>query len=137
MQKKLFSNFDELKKIKIIFAEDNPDNFLLLKTILQDLGFNNVKGYGNGKELIERFKLDDTIDLVILDIQMPIMTGHECLKEIRKIEKNIPVIALTAFTLTEDRNRYLRSGFTGYITKPFTDQELLNEIFKVFNFKQN
>ena len=126
------SKFEKIKHINIIFAEDNPDNFFLLETILSDFGFENIKGYRNGKELIERFKLDDSAELVILDIQMPVMNGHECLTEIRKIDKDIPVIALTAFALTEDRNKYLKNGFNGYLTKPFSDDELLNEIYKIF-----
>jgi len=76
-------------------------------------------------------------DLVLMDIQMPIMSGIEAISEIRKMENNSgfhqPVIALTAFSMRGDKEHYLEDGFDGYVSKPLSIKELISEISRVMD----
>lgn len=109
--------------ISIAIAEDNPLNQLLLKSILNkaQLHFNIVS---NGKELIELLS-NESYDIVLLDIQMPVMDGIDTIKVIRNEYNNdIPVIALTANASKEDKKHYLEIGMNGVISKPFVQEDL-------------
>jgi len=116
------------KKYKVLFAEDELANNNFIDKILNSIGCGEHRGFMNGKELLQHFEKNRNYDLIILDIQMPVMDGVECLTEIRKIDKNIPVIALTAYSMETDKEKFLDLGFKGYIGKPFTIQDLSKEI---------
>jgi len=119
------------KKLKILFAEDDEIFFEYEKCVLQkSLKLEKCKGFHNGKALLDEFKNDKDYDLIILDIEMPVMCGLDCLIEIRKIDINIPVMALTA-GLVNDRKKFLSLGFNEYITKPFAVTYLLDAIQKL------
>lgn len=121
----------DITQTKILFAEDNPDNFVILQAFLKDMGFKKVTGTTNGKELIELYEtMTDECGLIILDIQMPIMNGVEALEHIRSRNKSIPVIALTAFALKEDVRRFMNAGFTAYLAKPYKQNDLYDIIEK-------
>ncbi len=118
-----------MKKIAVI--EDNEDNRLLVKTILEDQ-YETLE-YACGKEALENL-VKDKPDLILMDISLPEMDGTEVLKIIRQQEslKNLPVIALTAHAMKGDRKKYLDLGFNDYITKPIIDEDiLLNAIKKL------
>ncbi len=85
----------------------------------------------NGYDAINIFK-NKKIDLVLLDIQLPSISGTVVLNELKKINSKIPIIAETAYALTGDREKYLKSGFDEYISKPILPNELLNLINKFF-----
>ncbi len=109
--------------ISIAIAEDNPLNQLLLRSIFNkaQLHYNIVS---NGKELIELLSYE-SYDVVLLDIQMPVMDGIDTIKSIRnEYNNNIPVIALTANASKEDKQHYLELGMNGVISKPFIQEEL-------------
>lgn len=111
-----------IKKIAVV--EDNPDNRLLITTILSD--YYEVVEYETGMDALEDFSR--TIpDLIVLDISLPEMDGTEVLKKIRESEllKGIPVIAFTAHAMTGDREQYIAAGFNEYVTKPIIDETLL------------
>jgi len=78
----------------------------------------------NGKEAVEKFMSDKNIDLILMDIKMPVMDGYTVVKLIREINSAIPIIAQTAYI--EDREMAIESGFSGYISKPFNKKQLLD-----------
>ena len=114
----------------ILVAEDNVNNQIITAKLLKDVGF-RVKMVNNGAEAVEEFTRRK-FDVVLMDIQMPIMDGLEAMKQIQLIEKNrkpTPVIALTAHALAEERDRYLKAGMTDYLAKPFKPDELYQVVF--------
>ena len=101
---------------KILLAEDHPDNRRLISIILEGMGL-EVLHVENGKEAVQAV-LDHEFDLILLDIQMPIMDGEEAFKFIQATGVNVPILALTANTMTHEIERYLKMGFTDHLSKP-------------------
>jgi CheY-like chemotaxis protein len=124
------SKVELISTISIAIAEDNPLNQLLLKSIFNKTQINYAI-VGNGQELIDLI-LKERFDIVLLDVQMPIMDGIETIKAIRnKYKSDIPVIALTANASQEDKRNYLDLGMNGVLSKPFIQDELfalINEL---------
>ena len=125
--------------LNILLAEDNPFNTRFITTILENLG-HKVTHAGNGKVAIDLFK-SNAFDLVLMDIQMPVMDGIDALSILRELEqgsgKFLIVIALTAFALIGDQEKYLDMGFNGYLSKPFTTVALMDEMLRVLSDKTN
>jgi signal transduction histidine kinase len=117
-------------QLTILLAEDNDINYRVGMELLQDLGHTVVRAV-NGKEAFEKWQ-EMEFDLILMDIEMPIMSGSEAAESIRKREqdvgKHIPIIALTAYSMSGDRERFLSGGFDGYVAKPYKIQTLLDEI---------
>lgn len=108
------------KKITVMIVEDNKINMLLLKTIIKKVFINaTIFEILNGQEAVLQFEGINP-DIIFIDIQMPIMNGYEATKEIRKRElgKNIPIIALTAGTEIEERDKCIKAGMNDYVSKP-------------------
>ncbi|MDF9831060.1 ATP-binding protein [Parabacteroides sp. PF5-6] len=104
-------------KVTLLIAEDEESNYLLLKTILQK--HCNLIRAKTGKEAIEKFNEHGSIvDLILLDIKMPEMTGIEALKEIRKINTEIPIIMQSAYVFDSDMESARQAGASDFITKP-------------------
>ena len=112
---------------KVLVAEDNPNNQLLIKIILQKLGL-DVTIVENGQLAVESYEKED-FDLIFLDINMPVMDGLTALSIIREKEektgKHMPIIALTANSISGDRERYLDEGMDDYLSKPFDKDKLI------------
>jgi two-component system, cell cycle response regulator DivK len=108
----------------IAIVEDNPDNRLLLRAILDELY--DLVEYENGAEVLTGLA-ESLPDLVLLDISLPGMDGNEILTRIRadKALRALPVIALTAHAMSGDREKYLAAGFDDYVTKPIVDETIL------------
>jgi CheY-like chemotaxis protein len=87
----------------------------------------------SAKEAIDIFKKHQDIDVVLMDIQMPGMNGLEATAALKKIRKNICVIAQTAYAFESDRERFLQEGCDDYIAKPINSSELLDKLVNVFN----
>ena len=121
--------------LRILFAEDDQINIKFGESLLTRYGF-DVTVVENGRECLTALELG-TYDLVLMDIQMPIMNGEEALREIRTKEQGTtihqPVIALTAYSMRGDMERFLGEGFDGYISKPLITRELVAEIKRVCN----
>src|SRR5690242_2632716 len=102
----------------ILIAEDNPANLELLAEILQGWGY-SVQQASTGTEVLWLVEVS-TPDLILLDIQMPEMDGLAVVSHLRVDERirHVPILALTAYAMRGDRERALRSGFDGYVTKP-------------------
>ena len=82
----------------------------------------------NGIEAIETCRQHPDIDLVLMDIQMPIMNGYQATREIRKFNKNVIIIAQTAFAFTGDKDKAIEAGCNNFISKPIKQDELLSLI---------
>ncbi|NOQ26594.1 MAG: PAS domain S-box protein [Bacteroidales bacterium] len=111
----------------VLIGEDEELNYKFLERVLNDTGIKIIWG-ANGKEVIELFNKNPNIDLVLLDIKMPVLSGYEVIKEIRKANKDIHVVAQTAYAMTGDKEKLLNSGFSSYISKPIKLELLLEMI---------
>jgi two-component system, cell cycle response regulator DivK len=110
----------------VLLVEDHKYNLLVLKKMMERMGLNVIPAV-NGQEAVNICKKNRNIDLIMLDIKMPVMDGYDALKEIRKILPDIKIIAETAYALTGDKRKILEAGFNGYLPKPIT-QESLEEV---------
>ncbi len=113
----------------VALVEDNPDNRLLVRVILESLY--EVTEYENGFAALEGLPKEKP-DLVLLDVSLPEMDGTEVLRRIRADAnlRDLPVIALTAHAMAGDREKYLAAGFDEYVTKPIVDETLLLDAIK-------
>ncbi|WP_440054108.1 CHASE domain-containing protein [Pseudoalteromonas sp. T1lg65] len=109
-----------------LIAEDNHINQIIVKTMLANTGATLLIA-NDGVEAIELAQLHCP-DLILMDIQMPNMDGIEACKQLKKINTDIRIIALTANAFEDDKALYRRTGFDGYVSKPIEQQELLNSI---------
>jgi len=120
------------ENIKILVAEDNEINLLLVKKILSKM-FPNALLYEarNGKQAVKIYK-SIPLDIILMDIQMPKKNGYEATSQIRKIEqsKRTSIIALTAGILNEEKKKCLEIGMDGYISKPINSADLQKAIIK-------
>jgi CheY-like chemotaxis protein len=116
-----------VKKIAVI--EDNPDNRLLVRVLLDSLY--EVTEYETGSSALEGFH-SNLPDLVLLDVSLPEIDGTEVLRRIRADPglRDLPVIALTAHAMATDREKYLSAGFDDYVTKPIVDENVLLDAIK-------
>ncbi len=122
--------FSEPKSpLKILVAEDNSVNQLLIQFVLEgaNLEFDIV---ANGQECVDHLK-KDRYDIVLLDLQMPVMDGYEAISILRNdLKLELPIIAATAYSNSEERKKCDEYGFTDFITKPFVEEEILEVIGK-------
>lgn len=113
---------------KLLLAEDSPDNVTLIKTYLKKSNI-DVTIATNGVEAVELVK-DNRFDVILMDIQMPLMDGYQATQTIRETNQNVPIIALTAHALAEHRAEALKSGFTDFLTKPINRELLIETVEK-------
>ena len=106
----------------ILVAEDDKMNFLLVKEFLIDTNA-DIKHAENGVEAVD-FCKNNKVDLVIMDIKMPLLDGIEAFNKIKDLQPNIPIIAFTAHAYENDKKRLLEKGFDEYISKPVKQDEL-------------
>ena len=120
----------------VILVDDDVRNIYVLSKELQLLGL-NVLMAENGQVALNKLNEDPTIELVLMDIMMPVMDGYEAMRQIRSINKfaELPVIALTAKAMPEDRALCIKSGASEYLTKPI-NLEILKSILRVWLFER-
>jgi signal transduction histidine kinase/CheY-like chemotaxis protein len=111
----------------ILIAEDDNINFLLFQKIMKGRNYKIIRAE-NGQEAVNICLSNPDIDLVLMDIKMPVMDGFEAFEKIQPIRPNLPIIAQTAFSSSEDKERILKEGFTDYITKPINREQLFGLI---------
>jgi PAS domain S-box-containing protein len=112
---------------RILIVEDEEYNNYLLDELLEDSNFDVLHAV-NGSEAVDLCKLRNDIDLILMDIKMPVMNGYEATSLIREFNPTIPIIAQTAYTTDLDRKRAFECGFTDFISKPFKGSQLLQLI---------
>ncbi|MFN9711221.1 MAG: response regulator, partial [Bacteroidota bacterium] len=120
---------EKLKHINVLVAEDNQFNRVLIQIIFN----NNQIQYDMAVNGLEAFEMatKEKYDIILMDIQMPEMDGIEAMQKIRASKNNkIPMIAVTANAIPEELNHYLELGFNDFITKPFTEENLLLKMLK-------
>jgi PAS domain S-box-containing protein len=128
------------RSLKILLAEDDPISQMVVSRVLVNSG-HRVKCVNNGEEVIETLRQNNSYDLLLMDIQMPVMDGVEVTRKLRtapefKHAANIPIIAMTAYAMTGDKETFLGYGMNDYIAKPI-DPELLKVIvYKVTSLRQ-
>ncbi|MDH5353408.1 MAG: ATP-binding protein [Gammaproteobacteria bacterium] len=123
-----------LKGLRVLVAEDVEINQLIIEDILEQEGA-VVTIVENGQQAIECLEergIND-IDIVLMDVQMPVMDGYEATRRIVKMAPELPVIGVTAHALIDERNKSLEAGMTGHITKPVNPQELIETMLMNVN----
>jgi signal transduction histidine kinase/FixJ family two-component response regulator len=122
---------DGERNIRLLAAEDNPTNQQVLAAVMESLGI-DIDIVGDGKQAVEAWKVGG-YDLVLMDIQMPVMDGIDAAREIRRIEtatnhKRTPIVALTANALTHQVDEYMAAGMDGHVAKPIEIAKLYEAI---------
>lgn len=114
----------DLQGKNVLVVEDVDSNFDLLKIILESLGMNVIRAI-EGHRAIQICEETEQLDLVLMDIQLPGMNGYEATRLIKQIKPQLPVIAQTAFAMTNEKDACLEAGCDGYIAKPIKSQLLI------------
>ena len=117
-------------KYTILIAEDEAINFLFLEILLKkqiDLGCAIIHAK-NGAVAVEICKKNDDINLLLMDLKMPVMDGFEAVKLIKEIRPMLPIVAQTAFSSIEDKEKVFAAGFNDFLSKPINKEALLDVI---------
>ncbi|MFA6949613.1 MAG: ATP-binding protein [Lentimicrobiaceae bacterium] len=118
-----------LKGKTILIVEDVDTNYFYLSSLLQKMDCIILRAT-NGMKAIEMCRKDDSIDLVLMDIELPILDGYKATREIKKFKPDLPIIAQTAFAMTGERERSKEAGCDDYLSKPIRKEELLETLSK-------
>lgn len=118
-----------LQSVNVLVAEDDETNFFLIKEYLE-FSKANLLWAKNGKQATEMVGDNSGIDIVFMDIQMPEMNGYEALKIIKEKLPDLPIVALTAYAVSGDREKGLKAGFNEYLSKPISRKILMELIVK-------
>jgi signal transduction histidine kinase/CheY-like chemotaxis protein len=121
----------QIKNLKILIVEDDETSDLLLSTMLEN-NYHEILHVKNGFEAIDFCRNDSEIDLVLMDIKMPVMDGYEATRQIRKFNNNVIVFAQTAYGLAGDREKAMLAGCNDYLPKPIEKKKLLSLIEQYF-----
>ncbi len=121
------SEIPEWTKKRLLIVEDVDSNFLFLKKALQKTNI-EITWAQDGMEAVDTFKADPSFDIILMDINLPLLNGYEATAEIRKINEHVPVIAQTAFVSQEEEIKCLNQGFTDYISKPIRRNLLIEKM---------
>jgi len=116
----------------ILVVEDDLSSRLYLNKILEKAGVKIINA-GDGLEAVNFVAGNPDIDLILMDIQLPVMDGYSALAKIREVRKNVVVIAQTAYGLLGDKEKILSSGFNDYIIKPILSQTLIEKLIYNLN----
>ena len=118
----------EQKTLTILVAEDNGSNFKLIESILGK-DYHLLHAW-NGKEAIELYREYEP-QLILMDINMPVMDGYEATREIRKFSLQVPIIAVTAFAYASDEQKAMENGFNAYMSMPLYAGQLRTKITSI------
>ncbi len=118
---------------RILIVEDNPLNLKLVRDVLTVSGY-EVVAAPSGEEGVTLAQTCEP-DLVLMDIQLPGIDGYEALRMLRQNAQldSVPVVAVTAFAMREDRERASRAGFDGYLSKPISVRSLPSQVHEYLN----
>ncbi|RLD28428.1 MAG: hybrid sensor histidine kinase/response regulator, partial [Bacteroidetes bacterium] len=127
-------DYEALENRDILIVEDNKINQMITKKILEKNKMRCLVA-DNGKDAIALVK-EHNFDVVLMDIHMPGISGIEATREIRKFNKQLPIIALTAVTIDENLDEFYRAGFNEIIPKPFKTEEFFEKIYRSMENKK-
>jgi CheY-like chemotaxis protein len=113
-----------LRKEKVLIVEDNPQNMKLLEMLLRAKDYTLLKAY-DGEEALD-MAIREQPDLIVMDMQLPKMSGLEVTKQLRQtlVFSHTPIIALTAYAMKGDKERFLEAGCDAYLSKPISIRQL-------------
>jgi CheY-like chemotaxis protein len=112
----------------ILVAEDDETNFYYLNAVLVRETGAKIFHATNGQEAVDLFMTNPDIKLILMDIKMPVMDGFEATKQIKQINPNIHIIAITAYAMSGDEERIMAAGCDSYLSKPITKKSLIRKI---------
>ena len=121
----------QIKNLKILIAEDDETSEMLITIGVEKFGKEILKAR-TGSEAVEVCRNNPDIDLILMDIQMPVMNGYDATRQIREFNNEVVIIAQTAFGLSGDRENAIVAGCNNYISKPINKDELISLIQKYF-----
>lgn len=121
--KLLKMNYNKLNNKLVLIVEDDPVNNELLVFLLKKVNMRSLSAF-NGTEALKIFNDHPDIDLILMDIKMPDMSGYEVTQLIKAIRPEVPVIAQTAYALIGDREKSIEAGCDEYIKKPINKEDL-------------
>ncbi|EDQ87916.1 uncharacterized protein MONBRDRAFT_26982 [Monosiga brevicollis MX1] len=119
---------------RILLAEDNPLNVQIALRFLDSMGMKDVILARDGQQAVDKFATEGPFDLILMDCQMPNLDGFAATKLIRRYEhehllgREVPIVAMTAFSLPEDQEKCLDQGMNDYISKPFTKERMREKV---------
>lgn len=122
----MIDNMDRI--YKVLIAEDDAVNYLLLNRMLNRLVKCEILYAANGKEAIEIAMVNNDISFVLMDMKMPVIDGYEATQKIRKLYPDLPIVAITAFAMAGDREKAIAAGCNGYLAKPIELKDLKKSI---------
>ncbi len=126
-------NKEKYKNKRVLIVDDNKLNIKVAKRSLAGFSFEIEECY-NGEECLDKIKSGNTYDLIFMDIMMPVMSGEKAMMELQKIDGfKTPVIALTADAVARAEEKYVRIGFTDYIAKPFSKEQIKRKLDQIFS----
>jgi CheY-like chemotaxis protein len=118
----------------VLIAEDEDSNFIVLDMILRKTFKAHVLRAKTGREAVDLAKEHPEVNLIIMDIKMPEMDGFEATRLIKSFNKNLPIIAVTAFAMSGDEHKAIEAGCDAYLPKPISRNDLYN-LLAVYGFK--
>src|SRR5690554_1105275 len=116
----------------ILVVEDDETSFMLLSVFLSQGNYKLLYA-ANGQIAMDLFRENRDIDLILMDLKMPVVDGYIATRKIREMDKNIPIIAQTAYALAGDSKKAMDAGCTDYITKPIKKEILLSKVERLLN----
>jgi CheY-like chemotaxis protein len=116
-----------MKKKKILIVEDDYSSKLYLNKVLERIGATLLNA-SDGKEALDIYNANPDIDIILMDIQLPVLDGYTCTKMIRESGRGVVIIAQTAYGLSDDRDRMISSGFNDFLIKPISQKLLIDKI---------
>jgi PAS domain S-box-containing protein len=125
-------NMGKIKNLKIVIAEDDPISSFLLKQYIEKFA-KEIEIFTNGEDVLNYCKNNNDIDCIFLDIKMPQLSGFEVIKNIREFNKNLLVFGQSAYALIDERRQAMELGCNDYITKPYTEEDIDDLIYKWFD----
>jgi signal transduction histidine kinase/CheY-like chemotaxis protein len=117
------------RKLKFLIAEDDEVSSFYLTSILKSINCEILESF-NGAEAVEQFRCNPDVDIILMDLKMPVMDGFEATQEIRKLNSEVIIIIQTAYAFTSDKEKSIKVGCNEYISKPIKEEELLDLINK-------
>jgi signal transduction histidine kinase len=126
------SRLEFSKRIRILIAEDDDISYLYLRELFRGSNCEVIRAK-NGADAVVLFTRSDKIDIVLMDLKMPVLNGYDAMHSIKSINPFVPVVAITAFELQEDLIKASGTQFDEYIVKPITKNELLSKIVRVLS----
>lgn len=116
----------------ILIVEDVESNYLYLNAVLSKIDV-TVEWVKNGVEAVDFAKVHPEMALILMDLQMPEMNGYDTTRAIKKIYPDLPIIAQTAFAMSDDRAKAIEAGCDDYLAKPIRSKDLLDTVNKYLN----